>query len=88
MLILKHATFLRFSDTSRHSVLTIAEQNYQQANMDLKIQQHLAEPSEDSEEHSVEKLAEFILATDIVPPQDAAASHEHKDWFKKFWKSE
>jgi hypothetical protein len=65
MLILKHATFLRFSDTSRHSVLTIAEQNYQQANMDLKIQQHLAEPSEDSEEHSVEKLAEFILATDI-----------------------
>ena len=62
MLILKHATFLHLSDTPRHSVLTIADQNYQQANIDLKIQQYLTEPSQ---EHFVEQLAEFIMATDI-----------------------
>ena len=66
IIILKHASFLRFSDVSRHSVLAIAEQNYLQANMDFKIQQHLKESSQEHlGEHSVDLLADFIMANDI-----------------------
>ena len=66
IIILKHASFLRFSDVSRHSVLSIAEKNYLQANMDFEIQQFLAEHSQEHlGEHSVGLFADFIMANDI-----------------------
>ena len=60
--ILKHATFLRLSKLSSHSALEKADLHYQQANIDLKIQQYLAATST---EQSVTLFAGFIMATDI-----------------------
>ena len=61
ILILKHATFLRMSN-EQEEALTWAEQDYQKANIDLKIQDHLkAVPPEDF----VEQFAGFIRATEI-----------------------
>lgn len=62
ILILKHATLLLLSNLSRESALTYADRHYQEANIDLKIQEHLAASSQ---ELSVEQLANFIMATDI-----------------------
>ncbi len=62
ILILKHATFLYLSNLSPESALTHMELDYQEANIDLRIQQHL---STSSQEHSVELSAGFIMATDI-----------------------
>ena len=62
ILILKHATFLLLSGISWESALVHADQHYQQANIDLKFQEHLAAFSQ---ELSVEQLAGFIMATDI-----------------------
>ncbi len=62
ILILKHATFLRLSHLSPKSALTRAELNYREANVDLKIQQHLVASSQ---EHSVEPFAAFIMAMDF-----------------------
>jgi hypothetical protein len=62
ILILKHATFLLLSDISWKSALFHADQHYSEANIDLKVQEHLASLSQ---EHSVEQLASFIMATDI-----------------------
>lgn len=62
ILIFKHATFLRLLDLSSESALVQAELGYQQANIDLNIQQHLAASSQ---EHSVELFSSFIMATDI-----------------------
>jgi hypothetical protein len=62
ILILKHATFLRLSNLSPESALTHAELDYQKANIDLKIQQHLMASSQ---EHSVKQFASFIMATDL-----------------------
>lgn len=62
ILILKHATFLLPLGISWQSALVHADHDYQQANIDLKIQEHLAASSQ---EHSVEQLASFIMATDI-----------------------
>ena len=62
ILILKHATLLRLSNLSPVSALTQAELDYQEANVDLKIQQHL---TVSSQEHSVELLMGFIMATEI-----------------------
>ena len=64
ILILKHATFLRlswlFSDPTK--ALIHAEQDYQEANIDWTIQQHLeASPYK----HSVTHVLGFIMATDI-----------------------
>ena len=61
ILILKHATLLRLSNfISSSSTLTQVEQNYQEANISLKIQQYLdASP----QEHSIELHAGFIMAT-------------------------
>ena len=42
--------------------LACAEKDYQKANIDMKIQEHLAATSE---EHSVKFFADFIMATDI-----------------------
>ena len=60
--ILKHATFLHLSNPSQKSALTQAEKDYQAANIDMKIQEFLT-PS--SQELSVEKLVQFIMANDI-----------------------
>jgi hypothetical protein len=62
ILILKHATFLRLSNLSSESALTHVDRDYQEENINLKIQQHLAASSQ---EHSVVLFAGFIMATDI-----------------------
>jgi hypothetical protein len=62
ILILKHATFLRLSNLSQESALTLAELDYREANIDSTIQQYLAVSSQ---EHTVELSAAFIMATDI-----------------------
>jgi hypothetical protein len=62
ILLLKHATYFRLSNLSPESALTQAELHYQEANVDSKIQQHLAASSQ---EHSVEIFAAFVMATDI-----------------------
>jgi hypothetical protein len=49
---------------SAESALTCVDLNYQKANIDLKIQQHL---TASSQEHSVVLLAGFIMATNIGP---------------------
>ena len=62
VIILKHATILRLSNLPPESALTQAELDYQEANMDLKIQQHLIGYSQ---VQSVEQFAGFIMASDI-----------------------
>ena len=63
ILILKHATFLRLSNFSTAEIaLTQAELDYQEAKMDLKVQQHL---TASSHEYTAELSAGFILATDF-----------------------
>jgi len=66
ILILRHATVLRLSNSSSESALTNVELAYRETNIDLKIQQHLMASSQG---HSVELFAAFIMATDIVPSQ-------------------
>jgi hypothetical protein len=61
ILILKHATSLRLSNTVEQA-LTLAELDYQEANIKQKIQEHL---KAFTPEDSVEKLSEFIMATNI-----------------------
>jgi len=61
ILILKHATFLRLSNLTSKSALSHADLDYQEANIDLKIQLLMAS----SQEHSVVLFAHFIMATDI-----------------------
>ena len=61
ILILKHATFLWLSNEPE-SALTLAELDYQKANIDLKIQEYL---KVSSPEHSVEEFAHFIMDTEI-----------------------
>ena len=63
ILILKHATFLLLSGLLPEPAVTQAELDYQKANIDLKIQQHLASSS--TEVQSVEQLTSFIMATDF-----------------------
>jgi hypothetical protein len=62
-LILKHA-FLQLSDWSLppEAALTNAELDYQKANIDVAIQQHLMASAS---EVSVEQFASFIMGTDI-----------------------
>lgn len=63
ILILKHATFLRLSNMSTaETALTQAELDYQEAKMDLKVQQHL---TTSSPEHAAELSAGFILTSDF-----------------------
>ena len=62
IIILKHATFLRLSNMSPESALKHANQDYQEANVDLKIQQHL---TASSQEHSIMLSEGFIMATNI-----------------------
>jgi hypothetical protein len=60
-LILKHATFLQTS-MSPKSALAKAEQQYQEANIDVAIQQHLTACAA---EQSEEQFVGFIMSTDI-----------------------
>ena len=60
-LILKHATVLRISISAK-SALANAELNYQIANIDVTIQQHLTACAS---EQSVEQFVGFIMSTDI-----------------------
>ncbi|KAN0135436.1 hypothetical protein V8E53_006715 [Lactarius tabidus] len=82
--IMKLASVLRCFGISRHSVLALAELNYQEAGIDLKIQEYLAGTSE---EQSVEQLADFIMATDIAPSQGLIMRKEFKPCYKKLWES-
>ena len=61
ILILKHATFLRLSNLSSESALACADLHYQEANIDLKIQEYLTS----SQEKSIMLFVNFIMATDI-----------------------
>ena len=61
MLILKHATILRLSNRPDEA-LTLAGHDYQEAKMDLKIQEYL---KAFTPEDSVEKFTDFIIATNI-----------------------
>ena len=61
ILNLKHATILRLSNRSKDA-LALAGLDYQKANMDFKIQEHL---KAFTPENSVEKFADFIMATNI-----------------------
>jgi len=60
-LILKHATLLQLSNSKL--ALTSADLDYQNANIDVAIQQHLIAHAS---EYSVEQFAGFIMSTDIV----------------------
>ena len=60
-LILKHATYLRTS-MSPESALADADLNYQKANIDVTIQQHLTACAA---EQSAEQFVHFIMSTDI-----------------------
>jgi hypothetical protein len=60
-LILKHATFLWTSMSSK-SALTKVERQYRKANIDVTIQQHLTACDA---EQSVEQFVGFIMSTDI-----------------------
>ena len=62
ILILKHATSLCLSNKSRESALSHADLHYQEANIDLKIQEYLTATSQ---EQSVVQFVDFIMATDI-----------------------
>jgi len=61
-LILKHATLLRLSNLP-NLALSCADLDYQKANIDVAIQQHLIACAP---EPSVEQFACFIMGTDIV----------------------
>jgi hypothetical protein len=61
IIILKHATTLQLSNKPAQA-LSLAELDYKEANIDLKIQDHL---KVFTPEDSVEKFADFIVATNI-----------------------
>ena len=61
IIILKHAIILRLSNRPEQA-LTLAEQDYQEANIDLKIQEHL---KAFTPEDSIEECADFIMAFNI-----------------------
>ena len=60
-LILKHATFLSASMSSK-SALTNAEQKYRKGNIDVTIQEYLTACAA---KQSVEQFVGFIMSTDI-----------------------
>jgi len=72
ILILKHATLLCLSNLSPESALTQAELAYQEANIDLRIQQYLRASSQ---EHSVQQFVDFIMATYIGPSQSSVKTY-------------
>ena len=101
ILILKHATALQASNLSAKSALAQAEQDYQEANIDFKIQEYIMAFSQ---EPTVQQSAAFVMAIDIgwsfsslrsyhlikvsEPSQPVVGTSRHgKDpWFKRFGK--
>lgn len=94
ILILKHATFIRLSNlsVSPKVALPLAELDYQRANVDLTVQQHLMA----SQEHSVEIFAAFIMATDIglsilssihIISHQASVHTRKRHWFQQLFLS-
>ena len=89
-LILKHATFLRLSHLPE-SALTYAELDYQKANIDVIIQQHLITHGS---EHSVEQFTSFIMGANIglctLLPSVTSISYQpfrsSTKWLKHFLK--
>ena len=65
ILVLKYATFIRLSNSSsnfdRKSSLARADVHYEEANIDLKIQEFV----KTSQEQSVMQFVDFIMATEI-----------------------
>ncbi|KAF8265580.1 hypothetical protein EI94DRAFT_1735400 [Lactarius quietus] len=83
ILILKHATLLRLSNLSAEIALTQAELDYQEAKIDLRIQQHL---TASSQAPSIELFVKFIMTTDIVPSLSSVKHVQRKKHlFKQFW---
>ena len=62
IIIFKHATFLKPSNSSVEAALTHAEMDFWASKIDLKIQEYLMASSH---ENSVDQFADFIMATDI-----------------------
>ena len=60
--IAKHASFLHVYITSEEWALTYAEIDFKASKINQKIQEYLVASSH---EHSVEKFADFIMATEI-----------------------
>ena len=76
LLILKHATFLRKSNSKPEAALTKAALDYQEANIELKIQDYLKSISP---EDSVETFSGFIMATELglfIFPVVTTISHQ------------
>jgi hypothetical protein len=63
ILFLKHTTFLQLSTATLKAALTQAELDYQESNIDLKIQEYLKAFS--SGDASVVQFSGFIKATEI-----------------------
>ena len=61
IILLKHATFLRLSNLSSELALRNADLHYQEANIDLKIQEYLTT----CQVQSVTQFVSFIMATNI-----------------------
>ncbi|KAN0140830.1 hypothetical protein V8E53_001274 [Lactarius tabidus] len=70
ILILKHTTFLQLSTGTLEVALTQAELDYQESNIDLKIQEYLNAFS--SGDASVVQFSGFIKATEIVSCQSSS----------------
>ena len=101
ILILKHATALQVSNLSAKLALVQAEWDYNEANVDFKIQEHIMASSQ---EPTVQTSAAFIMATNIgwlflsllryhlikvlEPSQSVVGTHKDgKDhWVKRFGK--
>jgi hypothetical protein len=62
IVIFKCATILQLSNLTPESALTQAELYFQEANMDLKIEQHL---TASSQVESIEKFGGFIMNSDL-----------------------
>lgn len=62
IILFKHTTFLRLSNSSPKLALAHAELDYKKANINKKIKKHL---KESTQQHFVEKSADFIMSTNI-----------------------
>lgn len=60
---MKHATILWVSNETEEA-LTLAEQGYQEANIDLKVQGYL-KAFTSKQKMSVETISDFIMATNF-----------------------
>ena len=82
LIILKHATFLQLSKPSQLALIQ-ADLDYQKANIDSKIQEHL---NASSLEVSIEKFAAFVMATNISLYIFASVTILSHQSFSTIWK--